>query len=291
MRGITVAIIFLLGFVAGGILLPRLVHPTKENSENVWKEKFQQLTDSEVTEYYKLKTMEEKYKKADEIMGKIMTIFLTDLGIRVSKATLDLSKEPLPMSHYNESNKILNSLQIKPPHPLFEKPKKNWLSAERRLGDIRNRREVSTFLEEVKIDDLDSKLKMSSRFTNHSNILDYLRGEFSGFTAFAERGERHYWRIKFSINAEMRDGLLMGTTSVEIREKNTVVSVSNEDGEIKLVRDFGSGSRALLIKASPTTYLQLYYLRDLDELAGHIYKRGSEKEPFIQICTIRLEHH
>jgi len=45
------------------------------------KRKFEALAQVDYEDYLKLKTDAEKYKKADEILGKIMAVFIADLGI------------------------------------------------------------------------------------------------------------------------------------------------------------------------------------------------------------------
>ncbi len=42
------------------------------------------LTDSEISDYYKLKDQKEKYEKANEILSKIVLLFLADLGVKLS---------------------------------------------------------------------------------------------------------------------------------------------------------------------------------------------------------------
>lgn len=58
------------------------------------KQELIELTQKDFEEYQNLKSLEDRYKKADEILGKIMTVFLADLGLRlgykpVSAAELD----------------------------------------------------------------------------------------------------------------------------------------------------------------------------------------------------------
>ncbi len=57
--------------------------------------KLQDLSENEIAEYYRLKTMEERYAKADELLGKMMTIFLADLGIKLTTDTKVAMDTPL----------------------------------------------------------------------------------------------------------------------------------------------------------------------------------------------------
>ena len=49
------------------------------------QEKFSDLDKVDIEEYLQLKTQKEKYEKADEILTKIMKIFLVNLGLRISQ--------------------------------------------------------------------------------------------------------------------------------------------------------------------------------------------------------------
>ena len=68
-------------------------HPVRESASEVnpappsefdqVKKKFETLAETDYAEYLKLKSEAEKYKKADEILAKIMNIFLADLGLHI----------------------------------------------------------------------------------------------------------------------------------------------------------------------------------------------------------------
>src|SRR5688500_10675646 len=51
---------------------------------NELKGKFRELSENDIADYIRLKDMRAKYEKADEIFGKILSIFLLDLGLRIS---------------------------------------------------------------------------------------------------------------------------------------------------------------------------------------------------------------
>ncbi len=184
------AIIFLvIGAFLGNFIYPRLsnkAHQPEIPTEDNWKDKLQALTDGDIADFYRLKTLEERYKKADEILGKITTVFLADLGIRASKTTLAQAKQRISALPKQDQ---LSQTQ-KPPEPAsraenalktLEKPKmEKWISTEKLREEIRNEREIPDFLEKVKIANLDEALKSSSAYRNKTNTLDVLKGHFLG---------------------------------------------------------------------------------------------------------------
>ncbi|MEQ1875923.1 MAG: hypothetical protein ABL958_04700, partial [Bdellovibrionia bacterium] len=73
-------------------------NPSCDQKLEALKSKFQSISEKDIDEYIKLKDMKTKYEKADEIFGKILSIFLLDLGMRVSGQKLDEWKQASPPS-------------------------------------------------------------------------------------------------------------------------------------------------------------------------------------------------
>jgi hypothetical protein len=85
------------------------------------KRKFEQLAQTDYEDYLKLKTDAEKYKKADEILGKIMAIFMADLGIHLKEAAAKVSPTPLSGTSPSPSpTAITKSIAQATPAPLFK---------------------------------------------------------------------------------------------------------------------------------------------------------------------------
>ena len=70
------------------------------------KSKLQNLYDVDVQEYQRLKNLEAKYSKANDILAKMMTIFLADLGLRISKNDIVemVAESQIEASAFKESN-------------------------------------------------------------------------------------------------------------------------------------------------------------------------------------------
>ncbi len=93
--------IVLMIFVAGltlGYIIPRTsnLKPTPLSSDresqdklNDLKNKLQTISEEDINEYIQLKDMKAKYEKADEIFGKILTLFLLDLGLKISEKQIE----------------------------------------------------------------------------------------------------------------------------------------------------------------------------------------------------------
>ena len=149
--------VFILGFAAGYfartqnqkfVLVTQPVTPQEVLATN----KLQALTDKEIAEYYELKNDAEKLNKADEILAKMMTIFLHDLGIRISRKTLDESSKAL---NKNPEDSAIGQLDPNTPQSPFqiESSEKlasaNWTQAEKLRHEIKNEKETADFFDSL----------------------------------------------------------------------------------------------------------------------------------------------
>jgi hypothetical protein len=284
-----------IGILLGSYMLPGIFRPIQPEvrSGELWRDKFKSITETDIAEYYRLKTLEERYKKADEILAKIMMIFMADLGIRVSDETLAQAKNRLKPS-VNPATPA-PSLPSNAPAPRDEKsaavekaPVENWISAEKLRENVRSEREATDFLEKVKIDNLDESIKSSSFFTNQTETLDVLRGNFYGSGDVTIANKARHWEIEMYFHATMVNGVLRGATSSKLSEDGKVFSNQKDTGQIRHLREFTSGSEAVLVKVAPTTYFQIYYIKAMDSLIGNIYRRRSEDESFVYVGKLSL---
>ena len=73
---------------------------------------FSEISSVDIEEYLRLKTMEEKYQKAEEILGKILLIFFADLDIHLTQSQREfaekMSENPLPTIESHEEGLFLN---------------------------------------------------------------------------------------------------------------------------------------------------------------------------------------
>ncbi len=112
--------LILLGIVADHFLISELVKETKTKTDGLTaeapvggecptqdttelhalKQKFASISEADLREYLKITKAEEKLRKADEMLSKMMQIFVADLGYKISQSELDqLGKAPPPSAH------------------------------------------------------------------------------------------------------------------------------------------------------------------------------------------------
>lgn len=254
---------------------------------------FRQLTENEISEYYELKTMEERYKKADEILAKIMTIFMAEFGLRLSDRALVASRisvdlpsasscaAPITPSDPDGQRRVESK-----PQPPAEEAARAPVTVEE-LARLRTPKLVKAFLDKNKIENLSQTIAASKSFSNVSGLVELIQGRFVGPAHVVEGDKPVEWEVRVFLNAPFREGKLDGASEIVIAKAGVAFSTSRGEGSVEEWREGGSGGMELFIKASPNVYFQIYYLKASDSFIGNVYRRGST-EAFAHIGNVNL---
>ena len=262
-----------------------------ENTQDInAKNKLQALTDEQITEYYTLKNDTERLKKADEILAKMMTIFLHDLGLRISRqmqedSTAALSRTPEPQNY--KAAETAPPPQASPP-PEVAKTNLNTLrKIESTRHDIINESDKANFLEQTKIQNFDDALKSAKSYSNRTGTLVALQGQFLGIATVTIAKKIRAWGVDLFLDGNVNGNNFNGTAHIKISENGKVFSNSRDRGSLRSFKELNN-SDALLIRASPTVYFQMYLLKGHDSMIGNVYQRNTEDEPYQRIGTVQL---
>lgn len=250
-----------------------LADSTRSDEElRLMKEKFQNLLDSA------------DLKKADEVYGKMMTLFLVDLGLRISEQQqkdLDSGKAQMAMCSPS-SAKASVAAKEKPvetpvetptpqPEEVIEKAPRfsklnsgRFKSTEWTLVNSSSAEEILRNLEKVKLTDIDAFLKGAPR-TVGQDLQKYF-GTFRG-------------------KVSAIDGSDYGSLVIEV---GPAEKANNVTGEVKFFRQgkvqsnsafttdaWGykpEGYQGNMINVGDR-YLQLYKIEGSDKMAGNFYER------------------
>jgi|GEM_PF-2198997 len=273
-----------------------LAEPPPSQVDSI-KEKFQSLTDLEIQEYYLLKNEQEKYRKADEILGKIVLLLLQDLGVRVSESTQKAAQEQSNKTTNQSFNQVgLNqeasyktetSVASKP-LPQASSPLNPWVQNEKKLSEVSSPTEVAEYLNQVKIENFEDSLKQSKSFTNTNQSLSELTGRYKGAAQVVNRGKNTVWEIEMTLEANMRGPTLRGLSHILISENGKTFSNSKDSGEVMNFREFSGGSQATLIRASPSINFQSYYIKSREAVIGNVYQLNKTTIQYEYIGTFEL---
>lgn len=269
------------------------------------------LTAKDFEDYKNLKTLEERYDKADEILGKIVTVFLAELGTRIAfKATppsaLESQCNSLPQLADANQNPSLNQSAAPDPQPsevsaptqtpntnasARSTPEQlaNWKRAEAALLNLEDEAQAMAALKQLEYEDLYSSLRYTTPISKEAHVP--IRGQLDGEIIFFDRTkQKSDWIISWTLNVDdhkrdAADSLIILST----KDDGKVFSRSNTSsgalGDVLRTPE----SKGLIINLRPDgTYMQIYPLKGNSRLwVGNVYeeiKRGQ----FKRTGTVRL---
>jgi len=255
---------------------------TKELYQDL-RTKFSALNDIDLEEYVQLKSEKEKFDKANEILGKILVIFMADLGLKVTGSRAALARQasatmdglanpgagtiaPVPTSINNGSEQSQGS-----PVRAETSNANKWTQNEAKLDTLRGDTEVDAFLESTRIQDFASERDASVPLIKKPGLAEPLNGAFEGDVNL-EEGK--VWTMHMEVNGQvMRNGKFQGQAQITLSEGGKVFSRKNDNGDLDGdFRNFAGSDHALLLELSPDLYAQVYYLKAQDEFIGNIYR-------------------
>jgi hypothetical protein len=238
------------------------------------KEKLQALTENEIADYYRLKTMEEKFEKANEILGKVMQIFVADLGLKISQQTLNRAKNPAPLASAPATPKTV----LPPPEPKSkpeEKPRPHHYSP----AAVKSLKDIDEFLELAKIEKFGNSPRFLGNFSNREDIVSQMSGTFSGNCQTATPVRT--WNILFELAAPSDRNPLQ--FYLQLSEGGRVFSRVNR---VSALKDYTSDAAGFIVLAQTNIFLQVYYLKNFDMLVGHVYQ--SKFGSYAPVCSFQL---
>lgn len=246
------------------------------NKNQVLEKKYQSLlgamkgiSDIDLEEYIHLKKSEEKYKKADEILGKIMLLFLANIQLKLKPEVKDYFTkgerssvhEVIDSKTVEEINpKQIDSIQnnitqmIVPliiENPEFEQVAKN---VEKTL--IKN---PYLYYKKAKaVEDL-SKLK-------------FLKGKFEGevyLTKGKHKGSTE--KIILDINFYHEAGKIKGEYLSQLFRDGQAYSTNRGEGGNTQIREVEHNFSQVLIETSPNSFIHLEIINGQDFYVGKYY--------------------
>jgi hypothetical protein len=240
------------------------------------EQKMRQISEVDLAEYGRLKDRKAQYEKAEEILAKIMQIFVADLGLRVAKSDIDKlsSKKPEAV--------VTQALPASPPpSPPKRKPEPvsapaspgpDLKAAETKLHEVRDEGDADKFLKSVTADNLFSVIR-TAQPANRKN-LENMAGSFQGHIRFADtalRAKDVQMTVDVKTGTETAEGFYKIIISQEGREE------SNTTGSGKFADHYKASpeSTAILVRATPNNYAQLYWSPQLNQYFGNYYRMES----------------
>lgn len=257
-----------------------------EHDETAAEEKVKanlvELTRADFEEYQKLKTLEERYQKADEILGKVVTLFLADLGLR-------LGYKPTPLAQLqNSCAPCANPVNQPPPAPLpvatvaaaatpAPNPHANpaWRSLEVRIANERDPDQALETLRRMEIPDIMSTLQGSKDLRMREAL--EVEGHFMGDIRFFNRKvHKSDWSIEWQVGLK-RGSKVNGEGFIRITDKADGKQLSRTGFDSGSLKDFQKpdGGRGLIVDVYGNDgYIQIYQLGGSNDMwVGNFYEK------------------
>lgn len=248
-------------------------------------DRFVKFSESDISDYLKLKSERDRYYKAEEILGKIMLLFLVDLGIKTSGEQMVFAqsvsqgrkrKDLEARFDLTESHEVApNFLESTSHHPASRlkssSEAKSILEAEKQLSELRSESEIENFLKSVSFGNLFDSLRNAHEID--SEQIREMRGTFSGEVIF-DSASQDKWEVKLVFFGRRESGNLVGKSKVELAKNGKVFSSSRSNGNLSNLKSLPNGQRGILIEIlGGEGFFQLYSVPQFQKLVGLYYRR------------------
>ena len=230
------------------------------------KEKLQGVTAEQIREYLRTQNADEKLKKADEILGKIVAAMVANIGLRLEKKDLDAFQSPLALHPVDNQPKASAAPVVEEIPAALAKPddgKKNLARLGQQARNARTEEDVSKILEQLP-KEFASRIQSSTNLSSQQ-IRD-LRGNFEGTLVFDKDARSVRTTLAFSGNRR-GDNKLVGAAVVDIFDSNgKSVSRGASRGDMS---DRFSGNQLSVFIEIGGDYIELIYFPNLDSFYGN----------------------
>ncbi len=235
------------------------------------KEKFQKLLDSS------------DLKKSDEVLGKIMTIFLADLSLQLTQdqqKDIEIGKRAcvmkMPEPMVAVKTEIKPEIKADPKHvdeakpivttPKLEKNAARFKAGEFEIEEARDTDSLREALKKLELRKIDSLLDGSpeSNFQQSKKLFGTYRGSIVDVTG------KLYATLVFDIhNTPEEKSPIKGSIKIYKNGDLTNNSSFSSSG----LGYSPEGSSAMVVTAGPNNYLQVYKSESTQKIAGLFYER------------------
>jgi hypothetical protein len=222
------------------------------------------ISNVDLLEYTKLKTMKEKYEKADEILGKIMLLFLANIQLEMNK---DVKK------YFTSSDRQKLRFEEKKKEPIKVVISPFESSSKDDLGKIEN----EDFSD---IESKTSKFNLKEPYAFYKNaksatdLKDIFRlyGKFEG-ELYITKGKNKgiIDSIHIDIKLMQVGNKLKGDYISELRRSGSPYSTNRGSGENKQVKLINKPKKHLLLEMSPSSFLQIFPSNESEIIIGRFY--------------------
>ena len=269
-----------------------------------YKVKYEQLRDKldhlnkvDFEEYLALKSQKDKYEKADEILGKMILIFLADLGFSMSDDKMKLAQRMAGPdagamgaqgADSSAAPRIEGAEGKSGPDSAGPNPSAGGLAKgaaasdkvaglplkEKSVDELANETQAKEFLESVALDELFDQIKSAKRLS--PGQFEAVRGTYAGKLQFDDNRENP-WDVEIQLEGTPEGESINGAVDIKMFKQGSAKPFSHARGkgnDLKNVQGFPGDSQAILMNVyGDDGYLQVYAPKRLGYLIANYYHK------------------
>lgn len=297
MKPILPLIFVILGFLAGffwgrqnsasieASAIPVAVESTNPNCQEFenFKTQLNGISPDEIRAYLKTQDANQKLKKADEILGKMVQILVAQVGFQIHKNELQqfgkIPDSKARMDHQPPATPV--------PAPTAEAPPEQATASPQRISRLTVR--INTVENE---DQARSLLRsMGTNFTERFNQsgdltaeeVQNLNGDFDGTAVFDK--DRRTQRLSLHFQGQIIQKKLQGNWAMQTFADGGK-QIGNSSGRGNLTKDFSGNDNEIFIEFG-RQYFQLVYFPALDQWMGNILVKERNQYNKVGFASLR----
>jgi hypothetical protein len=239
----------------------------KDKQLDSLSEGFYNLSQTEFNEYIKLKDESKKAEKAEEILGKVMLLFLANVQMKMTTEVKDYFDKPKKVALDKKEKKTKESVLSKDEKKLevyineYKKAKplgvkdSEFVDVERQMP-IEIKSPYAYFKKAKPIKEYDKIQKFNGLFSGSMLV-----------TAGKKKGQRHSVELNIAFSDD--NGKINGSYESKLSFEGNTYSHNRGGGGNRQIRRASKG--LYLVETSPNSFLHLRYLSDKDYFIGKYY--------------------
>ncbi len=282
---ISTTLAFLFGFLANQLVFkPKAIDASRKLTDNECsnlseaKSNLITISQNEYIEYTQIKDLKLKYEKADEILGKVMLLFLADIGFRMQKQPqIETSQEVVSAPDSQSSEINANEKKSQPETRLDAIPENRAGLAGKSsvIKALSTEKQIRDALDEAIIEN--PKLAMEKGGIPTQLQIRTIEGRYSGVVRFFDTKKENL-TVTWDFTPDYNSSGFAGNFALNIQGPS-INSKSSRNGDIDEVVSLAEDKGGFLVNGcGDECFLQLYYNAPSDQFYGNFYEilKGSK---------------
>lgn len=237
------------------------------------------ISKNEYLEYTQIKDLKQKYEKADELLGKIMLLFLADVGFRLQKSGVVepiVASNPAVVPEPPIAQPTKPSVDTIPTAAVTSNaPAESALAGKgSAIRNLQNEKQIDDVLNKALIENP----KIENAKGNSPTLAQrrLLEGKYIGAIKFLD-SKRAGANIVWDLTPDYAKPEFAGTFNLSIQGSG-INSEGNSRGTLDSIVSLAEDKDGFLVTScGGNCYLQLYYNRPADQFYGNFYESKDSK--------------